>query len=72
MTFGEGKYDHLCEAAMKAAKANHGAILIIFDGEHGSGCSIKITPPVMDQAPELLRMIADSLAADNAAFKGRN
>ena len=60
---GPGKYDALCTEARTKAKAM-GAIMIIIDGEHGSGFSVQAPGLLMHTLPEILESVAASLRAD--------
>lgn len=61
---GPGKYDHLLTAAREAAGAT-GAVLMILDGDMGSGFSIQAPVETYGHLPAVLRMIADQVEADN-------
>lgn len=63
MTIGPGKYDLECTHAREAAQAE-GAILIIFNGEHGQGFSVQAPPKLMRAIPSLLHIIADKIQED--------
>jgi hypothetical protein len=58
MTIGPGKYDDLCTEARKKAEAN-GAVLLIFDGNKGSGFAVQATAFMLTKIPDLLRTIAN-------------
>jgi hypothetical protein len=45
MPIGPGKYDHICTVARNAAQAR-GALLIILDGDQGSGFSVQCIGPL--------------------------
>ncbi len=60
---GPGKYDHCCTLARHAAKAK-GAIVIIMEGENGSGFSVQIPPENAHQIPQVLRVVADGIEED--------
>jgi hypothetical protein len=60
---GPGKYDDLCTVIRERAKAR-GVILIIFDGEHGSGFSVQADLLTTLRLPEILRRTADQIERD--------
>ena len=57
MPIGPGKYDALCSQVREQAKAR-GAIVIIFDGDKGSGFSVQADGLVTLGLPDLLETIA--------------
>jgi hypothetical protein len=60
MPEGKGKYDDLCTAARQTAEAD-AALLVIFDGNKGSGFSAQIPSELLFGIPAILRAIADDL-----------
>lgn len=62
MAFGPGKYDDLCTYAREAAKAQ-GVVLIVTDGERGSGFSVQGPLEVHMALPELLEQAALQIRA---------
>jgi hypothetical protein len=60
---GPGKYDDLATEARERAKAQ-GAILIVIQGEHGSGFSCQATLQVTLELPKMLREMADEIEKD--------
>ena len=60
---GPGKYDDICTKAREATNAE-GAILLIFNGEHGQGFSCQLPPHLMPAVPSMLRYIADEIDAN--------
>lgn len=57
MPVGPGKYDELCTHVRQQTGAL-GAIVIVIQGEKGSGFSCQAIPGVMLGIPALLRMMA--------------
>lgn len=57
---GPGKYDDVCTQAREAAKAE-GAIVLIFNGQHGQGFSCQLPPELMPAVPDMLRFIAEEI-----------
>lgn len=60
---GPGKYDELCTEVRDKAKAD-GAIVLIFNGEKGSGFSCQAPLPVIMSLPSMLRSMANQIEAD--------
>jgi hypothetical protein len=52
---GPGKYDEAATAARLATKATGGVVLLVFDGDHGSGFSVQLSPELLLTLPTLLR-----------------
>jgi hypothetical protein len=72
MAAGPGKYDALATTVREAARAR-AVVLIVVDGEHGSGFSVQmreavaLAPAVICcplALPAMLRRIADAIEAD--------
>jgi hypothetical protein len=57
---GPGKYDSLCTKVREEAKAA-GAIVLIFDGEKGSGFSCQATLEITNNLANMLRSMADQI-----------
>jgi len=64
MALGPGKYDELCTLARERAKAL-AAVVIIIDGEHGSGFSVQGPAALTLDLPCILRLLADDIEKDN-------
>lgn len=60
MPLGPGKYDAAATAAREATAAR-GVILIIIDGNKGSGFSVQAEFGVHAKLPQLLRHLADEI-----------
>lgn len=60
---GPGKYDYLCTHVRQQAKAR-GVILIVIEGEHGSGFSAQLPPELGGTIPEALVTVAREMARD--------
>lgn len=60
MALGPGKYDYLCTFVRENAKAK-GALVIILDGDKGSGFSCQADLAVALQLPEMLENIAKQI-----------
>lgn len=69
--FGPGKYGHICEEILERLKAK-GVVLIVLDGEKGSGMNLSAPAWEWDMAgymemirnlPNLLRAVAQSIDA---------
>lgn len=63
MPVGAGKYDDLCTEAAKKTDAK-GVIMIVLDGEKGSGFSIHATFEILIKLPELLENVAKQIRDD--------
>lgn len=61
MAVGAGKYDELCSYVRKKAKAKAGVILIVLEGDKGSGFSVQGTGLVLRHLPTLLRKLASDI-----------
>jgi hypothetical protein len=57
MALGPGKYDDLCTEVREKAQAR-GVIVIVFDGNKGSGFSCQTDLLVMKQLPDILEDMA--------------
>jgi hypothetical protein len=55
-----GKYDKLCSYVRTEADA-HGAVVIIFGGNLGTGFSCEAESDVVGLLPEILRAVADEI-----------
>lgn len=60
MPLGPGKYDGIAEAARARAKAV-GAVVIVLDGEHGSGFEVNGPLELNLRLPELLEEVAANI-----------
>jgi hypothetical protein len=60
---GPGRYDDLCTVVREKAKAD-GAVILVFNGEHGSGFSCQVYGGLLVTLPDLLERIAKDLRAD--------
>lgn len=64
MTAGAGKYDDICTQARVAAHAEV-AIVVIINGERGSGFSVQThDPALLERLPDMLDFISVQLRAD--------
>lgn len=66
---GPGKYDDLCTEVRTKAKAE-GAIVLVFNGEKGSGFSCQATIEDTMRLPEILRSMADQIESSSRAQYG--
>lgn len=64
--FGPGKYDRLCTLVRDRARAR-GAVLIVFDGEHGHGFSAQLPVEAYGAIVLALRSVADEIERDMTA-----
>ncbi len=55
-----GKYEFACKLVMLEAQAE-GAVLLVFNGKHGHGCSVCMPAHAMPFLPEALRKLADQI-----------
>lgn len=62
---GPGKYDKLCGLARRKAHAD-AAILMIFNGDKGSGFSVVSEAGMLAHIPALLERVAAEIRADLA------
>jgi hypothetical protein len=57
---GPGKYDDACTAVRVATEAS-AVVLLVIDGNQGSGFSVQVSGGVALHLPNLLRVVADRL-----------
>lgn len=57
MAFGAGKYDDLTTEVRKKAKAR-GVLLLVFDGERGTGFSAQCDALTLLAMPDILESVA--------------
>ena len=57
---GPGKYDELC-SYVRAQAGAHGAVVIVFGGNLGTGFSCEAESEVVRLLPEILRAVADEI-----------
>jgi hypothetical protein len=62
MPIGAGKYDELCTYVRSETRAI-GAIVMVLDGNKGSGFSVQADLETTMQLPALLRQTADQIEA---------
>lgn len=62
-TNGPGVYDDLCTQAREAAEARN-CVLIIFDGNRGSGFSVQCEMDRLAALPAMLEIMAKQIRAD--------
>ena len=60
---GPGKYDELCSLVRDRAKAR-GVIVLVLDGENGSGFSAQTDGPTLLAIPDMLESMAAQIRAD--------
>lgn len=63
---GPGKYDRFCTWVRKRTKAK-GVVLIVFDGEQGSGFSVQSDPLLLMTLPSVLEFMAKEIRAKGLA-----
>ena len=63
MAIGPGKFDWLCTEVREKTKAR-GAIVVVMEGEGGSGFSVQAPIEVQLKLPELLRTLAAHIESD--------
>lgn len=63
MALGKGIYDEHLTVARDASKAE-GAILIILNGDKGSGFSCQLSPYLMPRIPAMLEAMAQEIRKD--------
>ncbi len=61
MAMGPGRYGDLAEKVRAEVGPNAGVILLIIDGNRGSGFENILTFPQMLQIPRVLRIMADAI-----------
>lgn len=66
MAIGPGKYDDLCTLVREQAKAR-GVIVIVFEGDRGSGFGCQTDAPTLVHLPDILESIARQIRADTNA-----
>jgi hypothetical protein len=66
---GPGKYDEVCLRVKEQTRAK-GCLLIILDGDEGSGAPCKMDCAVVGKMPALLRMIADEMEREMFTILG--
>jgi hypothetical protein len=63
MAFGPGKYDELASHCRQVAAAKGGVIVIVFQGNQGSGMSAQLDPLLTLAIPDILRDVAKTIEA---------
>jgi hypothetical protein len=63
MPIGPGVYDSLCTAAREGAKAK-GVVLIVVEGEHGSGFCVQGPLEVHESLPDRLEVVAQEIRSN--------
>jgi hypothetical protein len=63
MALGPGKYDDLCSEVRERASAD-GAIVIVLNGDRGSGFSCQANLQAMAALPDILERMARQLRQD--------
>ncbi len=58
-----GKYNDACTVARMLAQAK-GVLLIVIEGDHGSGFSVQVPPEIIPIIPGVLRSVAASIEHD--------
>lgn len=61
---GPGKYDDECTTVRARTKAR-GVILIVFDGEQGTGFSCQADLELTKRIPDILDMVSAEIRADH-------
>lgn len=69
MAQGTGKYDPQLVRALADAGSECG-ILLVMNGDHGSGFAIQATVQQLKHLPLVLREVADAIDADVADIEG--
>ncbi len=67
---GGGKYQFPCTMA-RAMCGARGVILIVFEGDSGSGYSAQLPPEVCGELPAILREIAERIEQDVRSMQGK-
>ncbi len=65
---GSGKYDLICSELRRRTKAK-GAMVIILDGNKGSGFSCQLPADSITKIPDALRQMATEIEKDQLAGK---
>lgn len=68
MPVGNGKYDHLC-TLVRCATGAAGAVVLIIDGDQGSGFSVQVVPDHMAALPDVLIETAEKMRREFAAVQ---
>lgn len=68
---GPGKYDDLATLARFRADAR-GVILIVIEGNHGSGFSVQAPAATTLALPAMLRLMANEIERDNQELRNDN
>jgi hypothetical protein len=69
MPIGPGKYDDLASLVMERCRGR-GVVVIVFEGNLGSGFSVQADPHVMLAIPDILQGVVDALRADPGELLG--
>jgi hypothetical protein len=64
MTIGPGVYDAEATLVMESTHARRGVIVIVLDGDRGSGFAVQTTIGMTLHLPKILRDMADQLDPD--------
>lgn len=67
-TNNPGKYDEVCTEARETTKAD-GVILIVIQGEMGSGFSVQAMPDILERLPEILEYMAGAIRKERSVMK---
>lgn len=63
MTHGPGKYNDAATVARESTGAA-GVILLVFEGNLGSGFSVQGPPHLLANLPDVMRQMADAIERD--------
>jgi len=63
MAMGPGKYDAVCTQVRQATQAS-AVLLIVINGEHGSGFSCQADPITTDALPDIIERVAAQIRRD--------
>lgn len=63
MSYGPGKYDAEATALRRQTKAD-GVVIVILNGNRGSGCSVQLPQPGGRDLARVLRQLADEFDKD--------
>jgi hypothetical protein len=66
---GPGKYDELCLQIKESTQAR-GVLLVVLDGNQGSGAPCKMDAAVVSILPNFLRQVADEMERDTFKILG--